>query len=75
MPYRDRIAKLREEHQRLNAQVDRLEREHLAEENGGVSAEHLSELKKKRLQYLDEIRRLERLQYEERLRIEWDNDE
>lgn len=71
MPYRDRIAKLREDHQRLNAQIDRLEREHLAEENGGVSPEQLSELKKKRLQYLDEIRRLERLQYEERLKVEW----
>ena len=71
MPYRDRIAKLREDHQRLNAQIDKLEREHLAEENGGVSTEQLSELKKKRLQYLDEIRRLERLQYEERLKVEW----
>ena len=71
MPYRDRIAKLREDHQRLNAQIDKLEREHLAEENGGVSVEHLSELKKKRLQYLDEIRRLERLQYEEQLKVEW----
>ena len=71
MPYRDRIAKLREDHQRLNVQIDKLEREHLAEENGGVSAEHLSDLKKKRLQYLDEIRRLERLQYEERLKVDW----
>ena len=71
MPYRDRIAKLREDHQRLNVQIDKLEREHLAEENGGVSAEHLSDLKKKRLQYLDEIRRLERLQYEEQLKVEW----
>lgn len=75
MPYRDRIAKLREDHKRINAQIDRLEREHLAEENGGVSTETLSEMKKKRLQFLDEIRRLEKLQYEERLRIEWDDDQ
>lgn len=74
MPYRDRIEKLRETHQRLNVQIDKLEREHLAEENGGVSTETLSEMKKKRLQYLDEIRRLERLQYEERLRIEWSDE-
>lgn len=74
MPYRDRIAKLREDHQQLNVQIDRLEREHLAEENGGVSSEQMSELKKKRLQYLDEIRRLERLQYEERLKVEWSDE-
>lgn len=74
MPYRDRIAKLREDHQRLNAQIDKLEHTHLAETNGGVSAEKLSELKKKRLQYLDEIRRLERLQYEERLKVEWSDE-
>ena len=49
MPYRNRIAKLREDHQRLNVQIDKIEREHLAEENGGVSAEHLSDLKKKTL--------------------------
>lgn len=71
MPYQDRIARLREDHKLLDSQVDRLEREHLAEENGGVSPEKLAELKKKRLQYLDEIRRLEKLQYEEQLRIEW----
>lgn len=71
MPYRNRVAKLREDHQRLNAQIDRLEREHLAEENGGVSTNKLSEMKKNRLQYLDEIRRLERLQYEEQLKVEW----
>ena len=74
MPYRDRITKLRDTHQQLDNQIDKLERECLAVENGGISPEHLSELKKKRLQYLDEIRRLERLQYEERLKVEW-NDE
>ena len=74
MPYRDRIAKLREEHQLLNARIDKLERERLAEENGGVGADQLSEFKKKRLQYLDEIRRLERLQYEERLKVEWSDE-
>ena len=58
MPYRNRIASLNEAHNLLDKQIQQLEK------NPDSDALKISELKKKKLQYKDEIRRLERLQWE-----------
>jgi hypothetical protein len=56
--YESRIRTLTETHRLIDEQIATLER------NGKFTDEHLSELKKKKLLYKDEIARLTRLQWE-----------
>lgn len=56
--YEARIKMLTETHRLLDSQIEKLER------NGNFKDEHLSELKKKKLLYKDEIARLSKLQWE-----------
>ena len=58
MPYRNRIATLTESHRLIDNTIKELEK------NPDSDALKISELKKKKLQYKDEIKRLERLQWE-----------
>jgi hypothetical protein len=58
MPYRNRIATLQESHRLISKTIEELEK------NPDSDALKISELKKKKLQYKDELRRLERLQWE-----------
>lgn len=58
MPYRNRIATLTESHRLIDNTINELEK------NPNSDALKISELKKKKLQYKDELRRLERLQWE-----------
>lgn len=58
MPYRNRIATLTESHRLIDKTITELEK------NPDSDALKISELKKKKLQYKDEIKRLERLQWE-----------
>lgn len=58
MPYRNRIATLTESHRLIENTINELEK------NPNSDALKISELKKKKLQYKDELRRLERLQWE-----------
>jgi hypothetical protein len=57
--YEGRIAHLKESHRVLDAKIDAHEREHPGTEN-----QLMQDLKKQRLALKDEIRRLERLQWE-----------
>ena len=56
--YEGRIKHLEEAHRILNKQVDGLEK------TGAFSDDHIQHLKKQRLQYRDEIARLNKLQWE-----------
>lgn len=58
MPYRNRIETLTESHRLIDKTIAELEK------NPDSDALKISELKKKKLQYKDELRRLERLQWE-----------
>lgn len=58
MPYRNRIATLQESHRLIDQTIKELEK------NPNSDALKISEMKKKKLQYKDEIRNLERLQWE-----------
>lgn len=58
MPYRNRIATLNESHRLIDMAIQELEK------NPNSDALKISDLKKKKLQYKDEIRRLEKLQWE-----------
>lgn len=58
MPYRNRIATLTESHRLIDNTIKELEK------NPDGDALKISEMKKKKLQYKDEIKRLERLQWE-----------
>lgn len=57
MPYRSRIQTLTESHRLIDEQITIMEKNNADEFK-------ISEMKKKKLQYKDEIRRLERLQWE-----------
>lgn len=56
--YENRIKHLEEAHRIINKQVDGLEK------TGAFSDDHLQNLKKQRLQFRDEIARLNKLQWE-----------
>lgn len=56
--YENRIKVLEETHRLLDAEIAKLEK------NGNFKDEYLSELKKKKLLYKDEIAKLNRLQWE-----------
>jgi len=58
MPYRSRIAVLQETHGLIDKSIQEMEK------NPDANALKISEMKKKKLQYKDEISRLERLQWE-----------
>jgi hypothetical protein len=58
MPYRSRIAVLQETHRLIDKSIQEMEK------NPDANALKISEMKKKKLQYKDEISRLERLQWE-----------
>lgn len=58
MPYRSRITTLKESHRLIDETIE----EKIKDPN--YDELKLSELKKKKLQYKDELRRLERLQWE-----------
>lgn len=57
MPYRSRIQTLTESHRLIDEQITTMEKNNADEFK-------ISEMKKKKLQYKDELRRLERLQWE-----------
>jgi hypothetical protein len=57
MPYRNRLQTLNESHRLIDEQITIMEKNNADEMK-------ISEMKKKKLQYKDEIRRLERLQWE-----------
>ena len=67
MTYNERIAVLQDQHRKLDKQVTLLE-----QCNG--EAEDIVYLKKKKLEIKDEISRLMKLEFEDRQRIEWDDD-
>ncbi len=56
--YENRIKHLTETHRLIDKQIEQLER------SGNFKDEALAEMKKKRLQYKDEISRLTKLQWE-----------
>lgn len=56
--FENRIKHLEEAHRIINKQIDGLEK------TGTFSDDHMQHLKKQRLQYRDEIARLNRLQWE-----------
>lgn len=58
MPYRSRIATLKESHRLIDESITEKSKDPTYDEL------KLNELKKKKLQYKDEIRRLEKLQWE-----------
>lgn len=67
MTHSDRIAVLQEQHRKLDAQIK------LMEQTKG-DATDIVHLKKKKLEIKDEISRLNRLQFEERQTVNWDED-
>lgn len=67
MTKNDRIVVLQEQHRKLDKQIMLL-----IECNG--NPEDIAHLKKKKLEIKDEISRLNRLQFEERENITWDDD-
>ena len=67
MPYRSRISFLEESHRALDKQTATLEK------NNG-DAKIIADLKKKKLAIKDEISRLNKLQFEERSRVDWDDE-
>lgn len=60
MSYKNRVQHLEEMHRLLDKQINEMQTNH-----PGVDAEHVIELKKKKLQIKDEISRLKKLQWEE----------
>jgi hypothetical protein len=60
MSYKSRIKHLEEMHKLLDKQINEMQINH-----PGVDIEHLTELKKKKLQIKDEISKLNRIQWEE----------
>lgn len=68
--YKSRIKTLTESHRVLNVKIDDHEKHH-----PGVESQQVQEWKKQRLAYRDEIRRLERLQWEhDHERVSFDDD-
>lgn len=57
MPYRKRIDTLTETHRLLDQQISQMEK-------NGADAMKIAELKKKKLQYRDELSRLTKLQWD-----------
>ena len=57
--YKSKIKQLEESHRVLNKQIDDMERNH-----PHVEEAKLAEMKKKKLQYKDELARLNKLQWE-----------
>lgn len=67
--YERRIAHLEEAHRQLDQRIDEMER------TGNFDDLKLSELKKQRLTYKDELAKLRRLQWEEEHeRVDFDDD-
>jgi hypothetical protein len=60
MSYKSKIKHLEEMHKLLDKQINEMQTNH-----PGVDVEHLTELKKKKLQLKDEISRLNKLEWEE----------
>lgn len=60
MPYKQRIVQLQTMHKHINEEIDKMEKNH-----PHVHETKIQEMKKLRLQYKDEISRLNRLQWEE----------
>jgi hypothetical protein len=60
MSYKGRIKHLEEMHKLIDKQINEMQTNH-----PGVDVEHLADLKKRKLQYKDEITRLTRMQWEE----------
>jgi hypothetical protein len=69
MSYKGRIKHLEEMHKLIDKQINEMQINH-----PGVDVEHLTELKKKKLQFKDEISRLNKLQWEEETqRLKYDD--
>lgn len=70
MSYEARIKHLEQLHEEINREIDNMEKNH-----PHVEETRVHDMKKKRLQYRDELSRLRRLQWEEdHERVEWDDD-
>lgn len=70
MPYKAKIKELEHAHKILNAEVDKMEKNH-----PHVEETKVHDMKKKRLQLLDELSRLRKLQWEEdHERVSFDDD-
>jgi uncharacterized protein YdcH (DUF465 family) len=65
----NRIRYLEKEHERLDKEIDTLEK------IGRFSDMQLNDLRKQRLHIKDELTRLRRQEYEEQQRVGWDDDE
>lgn len=67
--YRARIQSLKESHRLLDNQIIEMEK------NPNANPDSISEMKKKKLMYKDEIRKLEKLQWiEDHERVDFDDD-
>lgn len=70
MSYEARIKHLEQLHEEINQEIDKMEKNH-----PHVEETRVHDMKKKRLQYRDELSRLRKLQWEEdHERVEWDDD-
>lgn len=68
MSYENRIRTLEESYRLIDNQLFQLEK------NGNPTAEALKKLQEKKTQFLDEIRNLRRLEWEDRERVDLDDD-
>jgi uncharacterized protein YdcH (DUF465 family) len=70
MPYQSRIKHLKQLHEKIDHEIDHMEKNH-----AHVEETRVHDMKKKRLQYRDEISRLEKMQWEEdNERVQMDDD-
>ena len=70
MSYKERIRQLEYLHEQIDQQIDKMEKNH-----PHVEEVKVQEMKKKRLQYRDELSRLRKLQWEEdHERVDFDDD-
>ncbi len=71
MSYKERIKQLERLHEEINREIDKMEKNH-----PHVEEVRVHEMKKKRLQYKDELSRLRKLQWEEdHERVGWDDED
>lgn len=70
MSYRERIRHLEQLHEELDREIDKMEKNH-----PHVEEVRVHDMKKKRLQYRDELSRLRKLQWEDdHERVDFDDD-
>lgn len=70
MTYRERIKHLEQMHREIDSEIDKMEKNH-----PHVEETRVHDMKKKRLQYRDELSRLRKLAWEEEHeRVDFDDD-